>query len=142
MLGYAILAIKLEDLVARASASIIEPYAGEVTDDLRAVTAYAGRLASLLHRRDLAEQHLSNALKIVGVASAQCRRLGAGRCDHGRRRRPIGFPPLITLDRERAPAVRHACRGDTSCPYHEPSWLAASWRVSLPLRRRDPRRSS
>ncbi|MGI8506854.1 MAG: ATP-binding protein [Solirubrobacteraceae bacterium] len=66
MLGYAILAIELEDLDAAAQLlAIIEPHAGEVATNLGPVAAYAGRLASLLGRHDLAEQHLSRALEIV-----------------------------------------------------------------------------
>ena len=59
MLGYAILAIELEDLAPpRSLLAIIEPYAGEVATNLGPVAAYAGRLASLLGRHDVADQHL------------------------------------------------------------------------------------
>jgi hypothetical protein len=66
MLGYAILAIELEDLDAAAQLlAIIEPHAGEVATNLGPVAAYAGRLASLLGRHDIAERHLSAAVQIV-----------------------------------------------------------------------------
>ena len=53
MLGYATLAIELEDLDAAALLlAIIEPYAGQIATNLGRAAAYAGRLASLLGRRD------------------------------------------------------------------------------------------
>jgi DNA-binding SARP family transcriptional activator len=66
MLGYAILAIELEDLDAAAHLlAIIEPYAGQVATNLGPAAAYAGRLASLLGRHDVADQHLNTAFEIV-----------------------------------------------------------------------------
>ena len=65
MLGYATLAIELEDLDAARLLAIIEPHAGEVATNLGPVSAYAGRLASLLGRHDLAEQHLGGAVELV-----------------------------------------------------------------------------
>lgn len=68
MLGYAILAIELQDLDAAAHLlAIIEPYRGEVATSLGPVAAYAGRLASVLGRHELAEQHLNAALGIVNT---------------------------------------------------------------------------
>ena len=68
MLGYATLAIELEDLGAAAELlAIIGPYTGEIATNLGPVATYAGRLASLLGRHDLAEQHLSAAF---GIADA------------------------------------------------------------------------
>ena len=68
MLGYATLAIELEDLGAAAELlAIIGPYAGEIATNLGPVATYAGRLASLLGRHDLAEQHLTAAF---GIADA------------------------------------------------------------------------
>jgi hypothetical protein len=68
MLGYATLAIELEDLGAAAELlAIIEPYTGEIATNLGPVATYAGRLASLLGRHDLAEQHLTAAF---GIADA------------------------------------------------------------------------
>jgi hypothetical protein len=94
MLGYAILAIELEDLDAAAQLlAIIEPYAGEIATNLGPVAAYAGRLASLLGRHDLADQHLSAALGIADafdwdyhrtailIARAKARRRLTGRLD-------------------------------------------------------------
>jgi hypothetical protein len=44
MLGYAILAIELEDLDAAAQLlAIIEPYAGQIATNLGPAAAYAGR---------------------------------------------------------------------------------------------------
>ena len=66
MLGYAILAIEFEDLDAAARLlAIIEPYAGQVATSLGPAAAYAGRLASLLGRHDVADQHLNTAFEIV-----------------------------------------------------------------------------
>ena len=66
MLGYAILAIELEDLAAAAHLlAIIEPYAGQVATNLGPAAAYAGRLASLLGRHDVADRHLNTAFEIV-----------------------------------------------------------------------------
>jgi len=66
MLGYAILAIELEDLDAAAHLlAIIEPYAGQVVISLGPAAAYAGRLASLLGRHDVADQYLNTAFEIV-----------------------------------------------------------------------------
>ena len=66
MLGYATLAIELEDLGAAAELfAIIEPYATEVATNLGPVATYAGRLASLLDRHDVAEQHLTAAFRIA-----------------------------------------------------------------------------
>lgn len=94
MLGYAILAIELEDLGAAAQLlAIIEPYAGEIATNLGPVAAYAGRLASLLGRHDIADQHLSAALGIADafdwdyhraailIARAAARRRSLGRID-------------------------------------------------------------
>ena len=94
MLGYAILAIELEDLGAAAQLlAIIEPYTGEVATNLGPVVAYAGRLASLLGRHDVADQHLNAALEIAGafdwdyhraailIARAAARRRSLGRLD-------------------------------------------------------------
>ena len=68
MLGYATLAIELEDLGAAAELlAIIGPYTGEIATNLGPVATYAGRLASLLGRHDLAEQHLAAAF---GIADA------------------------------------------------------------------------
>ena len=66
MLGYATLAIELEDLGAAAELlAIIEPYATEIATNLGPVATYAGRLASLLDRHDAAEQHLTAAFRIA-----------------------------------------------------------------------------
>jgi hypothetical protein len=66
MLGYATLAIELEDLDAAAQLlAIIEPYAGQIATNLGPAAAYAGRLASLLGRHDVADQQLSAAFEIV-----------------------------------------------------------------------------
>ena len=94
MLGYAILAIELEDLDAAAQLlAIIEPYAGEIATNLGPVAAYAGRLASLLGRHDIADHHLSAALGIADafdwdyhraailIAWAAARRRSLGRID-------------------------------------------------------------
>ena len=68
MLGYATLAIELEDLGAAAQLlAIIGPYTGEIATNLGPVATYAGRLASLLGRHDLAEEHLAAAF---GIADA------------------------------------------------------------------------
>ncbi len=94
MLGYAILAIELEDLDAAAQLlAIIEPYTGEIATNLGPVAAYAGRLASLLGRHDIADQHLGAALGIADafdwdyhraailIARAAARRRSLGRID-------------------------------------------------------------
>jgi DNA-binding SARP family transcriptional activator len=94
MLGYAILAIELEDQDAAARLlTVIEPHAGEVATNLGPVAAYAGRLASLLGRHDLAEQHLAAALQTVDgfgwdyhrattrIFFAACRRRRLGELD-------------------------------------------------------------
>ena len=66
MLGYATLAIELEDLGAAARLlAIIDPYAGQVATNLGPAAAYAGRLASLLGRHDVADQYLNTAFEIV-----------------------------------------------------------------------------
>jgi hypothetical protein len=66
MLGYAVLAIELEDLDAAAQLlAIIEPYAGQIATNLGPAAAYAGRLASLLGRHDVADHHLLAAFEIV-----------------------------------------------------------------------------
>ena len=66
MLGYAVLAIELEDLDAAARLlAIIEPYAGQIATNLGPAAAYAGRLASLLGRHDVADRHLNAAFQIV-----------------------------------------------------------------------------
>jgi len=66
MLGYAILAIELEDLDAAAHLlAVIEPYAGQVVTNLGPAAAYTGRLASLLGRHDVADQYLNTAFEIV-----------------------------------------------------------------------------
>ena len=94
MLGYAILAIELEDPGAAAELlAIIEPYTGEIATNLGPVAAYAGRLASLLGRHDVADQHLNAALEIADtfdwdyhraailIARAAARRRSLGRLD-------------------------------------------------------------
>lgn len=94
MLGYAILAIELSDLDAAGRLlAIIEPHAGEIAANLGPVAIYAGRLASLLSRHDLAERHLSSALEIVEafgwdyyqasvlIVLAGCRRRRLGKLD-------------------------------------------------------------
>jgi DNA-binding SARP family transcriptional activator len=66
MLGYATLAIKLKDLdAAERLLAIIEPYAGQIATSLGPAAAYAGRLASLLGRHDVADRHLDAAFQIV-----------------------------------------------------------------------------
>jgi len=66
MLGYAVLAIELEDLDAAARLlAIIEPYAGQIATNLGPAAAYAGRLASLLGRHEVADRHLNSAFEIV-----------------------------------------------------------------------------
>jgi DNA-binding SARP family transcriptional activator len=66
MLGYATLAIELEDLdAAERLLAIIEPYAGQIATNLGPAAAYAGRLASLLGRHDVADRHLNTAFQIV-----------------------------------------------------------------------------
>ncbi len=94
MLGYAILAIELADLGAAGQLlAIIEPYSGEVATNLGPVAAYAGRLASLLGRHDVADQHLNAAFEIADafdwdyhraailLARAAARRRSLGRLD-------------------------------------------------------------
>ena len=94
MLGYAILAIELEDLGAAAQIlAIIEPYTGEVATNLGPVAAHAGRLASLLGRHDAADQHLNAAFEIADafdwdyhraailIARAAARRRSLGQLD-------------------------------------------------------------
>ena len=66
MLGYTTLAIELKDLdAAERLLAIIEPYAGQIATNLGPAAAYAGRLASLLGRHDVADQHLNTAFEIV-----------------------------------------------------------------------------
>jgi AAA ATPase domain len=66
MLGYATLAIELKDLdAAERLLAIIEPYAGQIATNLGPAAAYAGRLASLLGRHDVADRHLNAAFQIV-----------------------------------------------------------------------------
>jgi len=66
MLGYATLAIELKDLdAAERLLAIIEPYAGQIATNLGPAGAYAGRLASLLGRPDVADRHLDAAFRIV-----------------------------------------------------------------------------
>ncbi len=94
MLGYAVLAVELEDLEAAALLlPIIEPFAGEVATNLGPVAAYVGRLASLLGRHLVAEQHLEAALGIADafgwdyyrattqIALASCRLRHLGKLD-------------------------------------------------------------
>ena len=52
------------DAAARLLA-IIEPYAGQIATNLGPAAAYAGRLASLLGRHDVADRHLDAAFQIV-----------------------------------------------------------------------------
>jgi DNA-binding SARP family transcriptional activator len=66
MLGYTTLAIELKDLdAAERLLAIIEPYAGQIATNLGPAAAYAGRLASLLGRHDVADRHLNTAFQIV-----------------------------------------------------------------------------
>jgi hypothetical protein len=94
MLGYAVLAIELEDLDAATQLlAIIEPFAGEVATNLGPVAIHVGRLASLLGHHNLAEQHLEHALGIADafgwdyyratalIALAACRRRRLGELD-------------------------------------------------------------
>ena len=66
-IGYTVLAIELEDLEAAAVLiSIIEPFADEVafngSTSQGPISAYVGKLSSLLGRHDDAERHLRAAL--------------------------------------------------------------------------------
>ena len=91
MLGYAILAIELEDLGAAAQLfAIIGPYAGEVATNLGPVAAYAGRLASLLGRHDVADQHLNAALEIAGAFDWDYHRAAILIARAAARHRPLG----------------------------------------------------
>jgi DNA-binding SARP family transcriptional activator len=67
VVGYAVLAIDLDDVEAAAQLlPIIKPYAGEVAfngiTSQGPIAAYIGKLASLLGHHDLAEDHLRSAL--------------------------------------------------------------------------------
>jgi len=67
VIGYAVLAIELDDVDAAAQLlPVIEPYAGEVAfngiTSQGPIAAYVGKLASLLGRHDLAEDYLRSAL--------------------------------------------------------------------------------
>ena len=67
IIGYAVLAIELDDVDAAAQLlPVIEPYAGEVAfngiTSQGPIAAYVGKLASLLGRHDLAEDYLRSAL--------------------------------------------------------------------------------
>ena len=128
MLGYAILAIELEDLGAAAQLlAIIEPYAGEVATNLGPVAAYVGRLASLLGRPEVAEQHLDAALEIADafgwdyhraailIARAAARRRSLGRLDGPARGWLVtaegicaarGLPGMLGHDRRPAGVMR------------------------------------
>jgi DNA-binding SARP family transcriptional activator len=96
VIGYAVLAIELDDADAAAQLlPIIEPYAGEVAfngiTSQGPIAAYVGKLASLLGRHDLAEDHLRSALAtaegfgwtyhrattLFALAQGRRRRLGA-----------------------------------------------------------------
>jgi hypothetical protein len=67
VIGYAVLAIELNDVDAAAQLlPVIEPYAGEVAfngiTSQGPIAAYVGKLESLLGHHDLAEDHLRAAL--------------------------------------------------------------------------------
>ncbi len=95
VIGCAVLAIELDDVDAAAQLlPIVEPYAGEVAfngiTSQGPIAAYVGKLASLLGRHDLAEDHLRSALAtavgfgwtyhrattLFALAQARHRRLG------------------------------------------------------------------
>lgn len=77
MLGYAKLAIELEDLdAAEQLLDIIEPHAGEVATSLGPVSAYAGRLASLLGRHEQGDCHLQAAIALVDAFGWNYHRTG------------------------------------------------------------------
>ena len=95
VIAYAIITIELDDRAAAAQLlPVIEPYAGEVSyngvTSQGPVSAYVGKLASLLGRYDEAERHLSSALAtatafgwtyhrattLFALAQARHRRLG------------------------------------------------------------------
>jgi DNA-binding SARP family transcriptional activator len=91
MLGYAILAIKLEDLGAAAQIlAIIEPYTGEVATNLGPVAAHAGRLASLLGRHDAADQNLNAAFEIADAFDWDYHRAAILMARAAARRRSLG----------------------------------------------------
>jgi DNA-binding SARP family transcriptional activator len=91
MLGYAILAIELEDVDAAVQLlAIIEPYTGEVATNLGPVAAYAGRLASLLGRHDVAEQHLTAAFEIADAFDWDYHRAAILMARAAARRRSLG----------------------------------------------------
>jgi hypothetical protein len=91
MLGYAILAIELEDLDAAAQLlAIIEPYTGEVATNLGPVAAYAGRLASLLGHHDVAEQQLNAAFEIADAFDWDYHRAAILMARAAARRRSLG----------------------------------------------------
>ena len=96
VIGYAVLAVELADADAAAQLlPVIEPYAGEVAfngvTSQGPIAAYVGKLASLLDRHDLAEDHLRSALAtaeafgwtyhrattLFALAQGRRRRLGA-----------------------------------------------------------------
>jgi hypothetical protein len=67
VIDYAVLAVELNDADAAAQLlPVIEPYTGEVAfngiTSQGPIAAYVGKLASLLGRHDLAEDHLRSAL--------------------------------------------------------------------------------
>ena len=91
MLGYAILAIGLEDLGAAAQIlAIIEPYTGEVATNLGPVAAHAGRLASLLGQHDVADQHLNAAFEIADAFDWDYHRAAILMARAAARRRSLG----------------------------------------------------
>ena len=94
-IGYSVLAIELGDRrAATVLRELLEPFAGEVafngTSSQGPISAYVGRLASLLGEHDAAERHLEAALSIatefgwpyhratamVALAQARARRAG------------------------------------------------------------------
>jgi hypothetical protein len=96
VIGYAVLAVELEDAEAAAQLfPIIEPFAGEVAfngaTSQGPVSAYLGKLASLLRRHDVADSYLRAALAtteafgweyhrattLIALAQSRLRRLGA-----------------------------------------------------------------
>jgi hypothetical protein len=91
MLGYAILAIELENLDAAAQLlAFIEPYTGEVATNLGPVAAYAGRLASLLGHDDVAEQQLNAAFEIADAFDWDYHRAAILMARAAARRRSLG----------------------------------------------------
>jgi hypothetical protein len=114
MLGYAILAIELEDLDAAAQLlAIIEPHTGEVATNLGPVAAYAGRLASLLGRHDVADQYLSAALEIADAFDWDYHRAAILIARAAARRRSLGQlddPARASLATAEASASHVGCR--------------------------------